>query len=208
MADKKKLIEITDQEIEKIYDAGKETTVSFIKTIVNKVNELAEFPPGVNAKVQYGSRIKGFVSYLKCHGFMSYIRIEELMKDVFNQKMSQGTLVNMINECASRLKPSIDRIKETLKNESIVHFDETGIRIEAVLHWLHSAGNENYTYYFPHKKRGKKAMDAMGILPNFSGIAVHDHWDSYYQFIKCVHSLCNAHHLRELHLDGYECSLS
>ena len=150
---------------------------------------ITEFPPGVNAKVQYGSRIKGFVSYLKCHGFMSYIRIEELMKDVFDQKMSQGTLVNMINECASRLKPSVDRIKETLKNESIVHFDETGIRIEAVLHWLHSAGNENYTCYFPHKKRGKKAMDAMGILPNFSGIAVHDHWDSYYQFIKCVHSV-------------------
>lgn len=323
MAGKKKLIDITDQEIEKIYDAGKETTVNFIKTIVNKVNELseivekqqkeidhlksiiskdshnsnkppssdnpykkktkslrkkggkvggqkghkgtnlkwkinadkiekikasgececgkhlfegkvigyckaqvtdlpekiktetieyqaeiincecgrihvAEFPPDINAKVQYGSRIKAFASYLKCHGFMSYERIAELMKDVFNQKMSQGTLVNMINECAGRLKLSVDRIKETLINEPIVHFDETGIRIEAALHWLHSAGNKNYTYYFPHKKRGKKAMDAMGILPHFTGIAVHDHWDSYYKFIKCIHSLCNTHHLREL----------
>lgn len=131
MTEKKKLIDITDQEIEAIYDAGKEVTVSFIRTLVDKINELSE-------------------------------------------------------------------IVEKQQDEPIVHFDETGIRIEAALHWLHSAGNENYTYYFPHKKRGKKAMDAMGILPNFTGIAVHDHWDSYYQFIRCFHSLCNAHHLREL----------
>jgi len=69
--------------------------------------------------------------------------------------------------------------------------------IEGSRHWLHCAGSQNYTYYFPHKKRGKEAMDAMGILPNFKGIAVHDHWESYYHFLDCLHSLCNSHHLRE-----------
>jgi transposase len=54
-----------------------------------------------------------------------------------------------------------------------------------------------WTYFFPHKKRGKDALDTIGILPGFKGILCHDHWKPYYQY-GCDHALCNAHHLREL----------
>jgi transposase len=48
-----------------------------------------------------------------------------------------------------------------------------------------------------HDKRGGEAMAAMGVLPEYTGTLVHDHWKPYYQF-PCHHALCNAHHLREL----------
>ena len=158
----------------------------------------AVFPSNVKVKAQYGNNIKSLSVYLKHYGFLSYERIAEFMKDIVGQNISQGTLVNMVNECAAKLLFSVKKIKEKLTREDVVHFDETGFRIEGSLHWLHSAGNDNYTYYYPHKKRGKQAMDDMGILPLFRGIAVHDHWDSYYRYIHCNHSLCNSHHLREL----------
>ncbi len=40
-------------------------------------------------------------------------------------------------------------------------------------------------------------MDIAGVLPSFTGVAVHDGWVSYLHY-GCRHALCNAHHLREL----------
>jgi len=36
------------------------------------------------------------------------------------------------------------------------------------------------------------------VLPDYKGILCHDHWKPYYHYKECLHSLCNAHHLREL----------
>ena len=34
-------------------------------------------------------------------------------------------------------------------------------------------------------------------MPHYHGILCHDHWKPYYKY-DCTHSLCNAHHIREL----------
>jgi transposase len=100
---------------------------------------------------------------------------------------------------AEQVEPANKAIKEHLTYKtSVEHFDETGLRAETVLHWLHVSSTNRLTYYWVHKKRGKEGMDALGILPNFCGRAIHDGLPVYSQYSNCKHGLCNAHHLKSL----------
>ena len=65
------------------------------------------------------------------------------------------------------------------------------------LHWLHTVSTRLLTWFFPHKRKGRVAKDAAGVLPKFTGIAVHDFWEAYLSY-NCSHAFCNAHLLREL----------
>ena len=75
--------------------------------------------------------------------------------------------------------------------------DETGVRAVGSLHWLHTVSTQFLTWYSAHKRRGREAMDAAGILCDYRGCAVHDFWDSYLKY-GCDHAFCNGHLLREL----------
>jgi transposase len=157
----------------------------------------AAFPKDVTHKAQYGNRLKAYAVYIKNYGLLSYERAAELFEDLFSVPLSLGTLVNIDRNCADRLEEVVGSIKENIVASPIVHFDETGMRIEGKLHWLHVSSTDELTYYMPHKKRGNKATDEIGILPHFRGKAVHDGWSSYFKYL-CDHVLCNAHHIREL----------
>jgi transposase len=85
-----------------------------------------------------------------------------------------------------------------LSEAELLHLDETGLRVAGRLHWLHVASNALFTALFCHRKRGTEAIDAAGVIPGFTGIAVHDAFTSYARYPAATHALCNAHLLREL----------
>ncbi len=156
------------------------------------------FPEGVNSVVQYGPRLKGLLVYLSEGQLLPMERSCGLMRDVMGAGVCEGTLQNSREECYEKLEEIESQIAEAVIESGVVHFDETGGRVNGKLWWLHVASTSRLTYYFIHQKRGTAAMDEMGILPDFKGKAVHDHWKSYYGYEECEHFLCNAHHLREL----------
>ena len=161
---------------------------------------MGEFPPEVQQRVQYGNRIKSHSAYLCNYQFVPYERQEEYFHDVYGHGISQGTLVSMNQDCYEKLEETEAAIKEAIIRAPVSNHDETGISVVKEREWLQGAGTSTLTFYFVHPKRGKEAMDAMGILSQKGEDSriIHDHLESYYQYKNCQHGLCNAHHLREL----------
>ncbi|WP_242071483.1 IS66 family transposase, partial [Bacillus thuringiensis] len=122
----------------------------------------------------------------------------EFFQDCFGHSISEGTLVNHTNSFSAQLQPFLQEVKDKILQSPVVHFDETGMRVENKTQWLHTASTPEVTLQHIHQKRGKEAMDAGEILPSFSGIAMHDGWKSYDAYTAYRHVLCNAHLLRDL----------
>ncbi|NJM48507.1 MAG: IS66 family transposase, partial [Alkalinema sp. RU_4_3] len=157
-----------------------------------------EFPSGVNSVVQYGPRVKGLMVYLMHGQLLPSERTVELLRELLGLEVSEGTLYNVGRQCYEALEAVTQQIQQLLLASPLIHFDETGLRVNGKLWWLHVACSAGLTHYFVHAKRGQAAMEAMEILPSYGGKAVHDGWASYALYTACAHFLCNAHHLREL----------
>lgn len=125
-------------------------------------------------------------------------RIHDLLTGVFQISVSTGSIQNWIHQLAEKVSSAVGRIREQINSLSVLNCDETGLRVAGSLHWLHCLCNERWSYFALHKKRGKKAMDDIGILPGFEKTMVHDFWKPYYKYDSATHGICNAHIIREL----------
>jgi transposase len=158
----------------------------------------AEFPPNVTQPIQYGTRIKSWAVYFNNYHFIPLERTCEIFEDLLDHRLSDASVLQSNIDLADNVKPANEVVKQRLIGSDVANFDESGLRVEGKLNWLHVASTPMLTYYEFHQKRGQEAMDEIGILPEFEGTAIHDHWKPYFRYDKCRHGLCNAHHLREL----------
>jgi transposase len=177
-----------------------------------------EVPGEVQAPVQYGPRLHALAVYLVQQPFLPYARTREVLADGFGAPLSVGTLVRLVQRGAERLGRVEEQIKRQLRKATVLHHDETGLRVvgtagargtapaaqagepatSAHLQWTHVTSTPQLTHYALHAQRGAQARAAIGILPRFHGVSVHDGWTAYRHYQHCRHALCNAHHLREL----------
>jgi transposase len=160
------------------------------------------FPPEATAPACYGPALRAYVCYLVTRQHIPVARVAELLRDTYGAPVATGTIVAMVQEGAAMLEEFLARVKELLIDSDVAHADETGLRVEAHLQWVHAVSTTDLTLYHLDTERGTEAMDAMGVIEHLHGVLVHDGWASYRTYKNLIHGLCNAHHLRELDAAG------
>ena len=150
----------------------------------------AAFPRGVTAPVQYGERVRGYAIYLSGEQLVPEDRVAQTMNDLFAMTISAPTVADIVARKATALAEFMD---ETVLGEALAaplkHMDETGLRVNKDLLWLHVVCTPTLTHY----RVGKRGEMLSGV----SGIIVHDYYKSYYTLKGVTHALCGAHLLRE-----------
>jgi transposase len=155
-------------------------------------------PEGVTAPVQYGPRITAIILYLYVGQFLSKKRTAAALAELFGTPVSEGTVARMTRRAAEGLEEFLDQVTDRIAEAEVAGFDETGLRVEGKLHWVHCARTGKYTLITCHAKRGREGIDDAGVLGRFRGVAVHDAWAPYDTYLDVEHQLCCAHALREL----------
>src|SRR5215469_3935566 len=140
---------------------------------------IGTFPAEAPSRAQYGARLRALVVYLVEQQLIPYDRVRALLAEVFGASLSLGTLVRWVQQAAQTLKPVEAHVKQALSRAPVLHSDETGVRQAGLLAWAHVASTARLTHYAVHAKRGREATEAIGILPGYSGVNVHDGWKPY-----------------------------
>ena len=154
----------------------------------------AAAPDGAEGPVQYGPRIAAIIVYLYAGQFLSKDRTALALAELFGIPLSSGTVAALTARAAGRLDGFLDQVRQGIAASDVAGFDETGFRVAGRLAWVHCARTGKYTLLMVHAKRGRQAIEAMGILPRFTGVAVHDAWAPYDTCTSPDHQLCCAHY--------------
>jgi len=154
-------------------------------------------PPETSGPVQYGPRFRALLVYLRDYQLLPYKRLTQLCRDVLGAGVCKRTVETAGMQIYDALAPFEEAVRAQLLDEAVLHADETGMRVDGKLQWVHSLSARELTLYQAHPKRGGEAIEANGVIPAFKGVLVHDCWGPYFRY-SGEHALCGAHLLREL----------
>ncbi len=80
---------------------------------------------------------------------------------------SLGALTYLVSGSAAAARAS-SIARSAAAAAPVVHFDETGLRVDGRLAWVHSASTTTLSLFTAHARRGAAAMDDAGVLPDFA----------------------------------------
>jgi transposase len=156
------------------------------------------FPKDMPGPLQYGAGIKAYLLNLLIAQMLSLNRLQQSIRTLIGQAISQATILKYVMQLHRALEQWEQEAIEQILTRPAMHVDETSLRVDKKNHWIHVYAAGEITLKFLHPKRGREAIEAVGIIPRYSGVVIHDCWASYLTYGHCGHALCGSHLLREL----------
>lgn len=152
-------------------------------------------PFPITGNVKYGDNIRKIIGYLNIQHNCSYVRLPQIFEDLFNIKISKGSIDNILKGLSNALKDKYISIQDFIKNSTIIGSDETGMRINNKNCYLWTFQNEEATLFVGSKTRSYEVVrDVIG--EDFKGTWVSDRYGGQLK-IDCSHQLCSSHLIRD-----------
>lgn len=156
------------------------------------------FPADMPGPLQYGDGIKAYVLNLLIGQMVSLDRVQKSLKTLIDVVVSPATILKFVTRLHEALADWEAAAIEELLQLPALHADETSLRVDGRNQWIHVYSGGDITVKCLHPKRGREAIEAIGVIPRYGGVVVHDCWASYLSYDHCGHALCGSHLLREL----------
>ena len=156
------------------------------------------FPTDMHGPLQYGPGIKAYALNLLIAQMLSLKRVQQSIQTLIGQALSEATILKYVMQLHHALAAWEQSAIDELLALPAMHVDETSLRVDKTNHWIHVYASGEITLKFLHPKRGREAIDALGVIPRYGGVVIHDCWASYLAYDHCSHGLCGSHLLREL----------
>ena len=149
-----------------------------------------------NCRIKYGDNIRALVSYLNVVQCIPFKRIAELISDLCGQRISEGTVQNILKGNSAKSDKTYDEIRKRIECAPVVGADETGAAVGKQLHWNWIFQTDALTYVYQLKSRGQESVDSKfpNGLPHST--LVTDRKQTYFKMNVKDHQVCLAHLLR------------
>jgi transposase len=159
------------------------------------ISTRATLPPGVPVG-NFGPRLQAMVSLCSGEYRMSKRAIEELVEDFFEVPISLGSIANLEQATSEALEAPVAEVAEAIREQPVVHADETGWYERSKRAWLWIAVAAQMALFLVRNNRSARvAKELLGAA--FAGILVSDRWSAYTWVDVARRQVCWAHLLRQ-----------
>lgn len=156
----------------------------------------APVPVGLEPGSPFGRSLEVLITYLRYSHALSYSRLVQLMREVFNLPISEGAIANLLTRVKEKLENPLSRILERLQQSRLVCSDETTARVAGKTAWEWVFQNEQVCLHVIRASRGSQVIGE--VFPQQRPqVWVSDLYSAQRKHGAAHWQVCLAHQLRD-----------
>lgn len=155
----------------------------------------AELPRGV-PRGAFGPRLQAMVALLSSRYHLSKRDGVQVMSDFFQADLSLGSISTLEQRTSQAIQAPVQAAHAYVKQQPVVHLDETGWFEGHQRTWLWVAATAEVTVFLIRPSRGGSVVQEL-LSAAFTGIVLSDRWSAYNRLLTLLRQLCWAHLQRD-----------
>jgi len=169
-----------------------------------------DFPPDINAKIQYGRGVAALISYFFARQYIPFHRMKEILNHLFHIPISEGGIHYLLQRITNKEISLYNLIRDKVEVTKQAGSDETGAKINGKKYWFWTWQNKFLTYIVCSPSRGYDSVKKVFPKGLVNAIINHDRWASQIITPAKGHQICTAHLLRDFNylIELYKCEWS